>query len=569
MNRRNCAQDLLRCHLCDTPLPSLLCDICEEYLCKTCEDKHLLDLSKEHEVLPFRGRESTPKCQKHSSKICERYCMQCGIPICVECASSKEHKRHEFQNKNDFLRRELQELENQIFPKYQEIACTISNQIAKLKKTYQKLATAINNHGEDLHREIDTVVKILTSKLNEMELKCLAELNSQEIEITHRVSRIKQIINYLKNLLMLNDDSRVSAYKSRNAKFRSLPPKLIVSSPCFTPKKIKNEQIVQQFGSLSEFSIKMEKQIYQQFSSLSVKVKEHGYTMDSPGADSSDVNRPLIAVSRIIAELKTEYGHVNALRSVSCLNDEDIWTCGNYNIMKLYNLQGELVKSIETKSGNKPNDIAVTRGGELIYTDYNDRTVNIIKNTQIEAMIRLRYWMPTNFCCTCSGDLLVVMVSDHDNQTRVVRYSCSTEKQIIQYNDKEQSLYSSYDIKFITENRNLDICVSDTYAKTVVVVNQDGKLRFKYTGPSSSSTKLFKPYGIATDSQSRILTADHSTSYIHILDQGGQFLCFINNCHLNMPFGLCVDTNDNLYVAESVNGKVKKIKYNLLSNCFV
>ncbi|XP_052708361.1 tripartite motif-containing protein 2-like [Crassostrea angulata] len=556
MDPRTWAQDVLRCHLCDTPVPPLYCDICHIHLCKTCVGEHILDESTDHKVVPFKKRGLNPKCSKHSTQLCDLHCEQCNIPICVECISFDEHLGHKqvgilkiLDTNMEALKKDLKELENSIHPNYQEIASIIPVQKADLIKNCKKLSTALDKQGEYLHREIDIAIQKLKSDVHEMESKHLVVLVKQENEIKRSISEIEMNIDNLKKLLNSNDVSLVTAYKSKNAEFRKLPPKFTVFLPSFTPQKINKEEIYQQIGSLS---------------ALSIPIEEQGYKTDSPGAESSPLDRSLIDVPLIITEINTKYVKSNKLGSVSFLSDDEVWMCGTDNIMRLYNLHGKLVKSIRTKSGKIPFDIAVTQSGELVYTDPDDKTVNIMKNTQIQTVIRLQGWYPLQVCSTSSGDLLVVMVTYDNKRTKVVRYSGSTEKQSIQYDDKGQPLYSSeFNAKYISENKNLDICVADCEARAVVVVNQAGKLRFTYTGPPSTTKEPFLPVGITIDSQGRILTADFLNQRIHIIDQDGQFLRYIDNCHLQYPTGLCVDTRDNLLVGENETGKVKKIQYSM------
>ena len=153
------------------------------------------------------------------------------------------------------------------------------------------------------------------------------------------------------------------------------------------------------------------------------------------------------------------------------------------------------------------------------------------------------------------------MMTDDGKQTKVVRYSGSTEKQSIQWDNQGKPLFTNDYIKYLSENRNFDICVADADGHAVVVVSAVGKLRLRYTGPPSSSWESFSPYGITTDSWSNILMSDFDNHSIHIIDQDGHFLRKIHNCGLQGPVGLCVDSKDNLFVVEYLNGKVKKLQY--------
>ncbi|XP_056007752.1 E3 ubiquitin-protein ligase TRIM71-like [Ostrea edulis] len=552
MHPRRSAQEVLLCDLCEAvPLQSH-CELCNINLCKACVGEHLSDTSKDHKVVPFLRRKATPnypKCPKHADKHCELHCEECNIPVCSTCISSGKHKGHDMSDilkklsaNTESLQKDLKELETRIYPQYEIMVSNVETEKAELERNYGKLTTDADEQGEILHREITAIVNQRKSAITEMKTKHLDALKKNTDEITQKMAELKQIMSDLKSMLKSNDISLTSTYKSRNSEFRTLPPKVRVTLPSFSPQKINKDQLNEMFGSLSPLSINT----------------EHGDTMKSAEAVSSPPVKPLLDEPRVTATIDTGY---NRLFSVSCLSEDQVWTHGENNTMKLLNLQSKLLTSIQTKSGRLPHDIAVTRDGDLVYTDEYKHTINLIKNKQIQTVITLQGWIPLRVCCTAGNDLLVTMISDDLKQSKVVRYSGSTEKQSIQFDDQGRPLYSSgglYNYKYLSENKNLDICVADRSASAVVVVNQSGKLRFRYTGHPSNTKQSFTPVGITTDSQSHILTADYQR--IHILDQDGQFLRYIH-CHLKLPLGLCVDIRDNLFVAEWLTAKVKKIKY--------
>ncbi|XP_056004214.1 E3 ubiquitin-protein ligase TRIM71-like [Ostrea edulis] len=545
------AQIILLCDLCKTAHLQSHCERCDINLCQTCVGKHLSDSSIRHKVVPYKYRKSLnySKCPDHADELCKHYCEKCDLPVCSTCVSSSKHEGHDISDileklssKTESLQKDLDELETRIYPRYEEMASVVQTEKAQLETNYGEITTIADQQGELLHREITAIVNQRKSDIQEMKNKHLSTLNKNTDEITQKMAELKQIMSDLKSILKSNDVSLTSTYKSRNSEFRTLPPKVRVTVPRFSAQKINKDQLNEMFGSLSPLSINT----------------EHGDTIKSAEAVSSPPVKPLLDEPRVTAAIDTGY---RPLHGVSCLSEDQVWTRGINNTMKLLNLQSELLTSIQTKSGNVPHDIAVTRDGDLVYTDSRERTINLIKNKQIQTVITLQGWYPLYVCCTAANDLLVTMISDDYKQSKVVRYSGSTEKQSIQFDDQGRPLYSSGSYtKYLSENKNLDICVTDLSARAVVVVNQSGKLRFRYTGHPSNTEPSFKPYSITTDSQSHILTADRNNHRIHILDQDGQFLRYIH-CDLESPLGLCVDIRDNLFVAERYTAKVKKIQY--------
>ena len=232
-----------------------------------------------------------------------------------------------------------------IFPKYQEPVAIIktSNQLK------HSLTADLYRQGDALHREINTILQRKQLEIDGMDVKHKAAIDKHEAVIYKRQIEIKQVILDLKCLLGTSNVDLVSKYRSRIAEFRKLPPKLRISYPNFLPQKINRDELRRKFRS---------------FTRLSIETEEQGYTVPSPGAESSLPARPLLDVSRIITNIHIPtrlciayYHQLN----ISCLSDKHIWTSGDNKIMELYNLQGHILDSVQIKSGINPHDIAVTR----------------------------------------------------------------------------------------------------------------------------------------------------------------------------------------------------------------
>ncbi|XP_062617133.1 uncharacterized protein LOC134278844 [Saccostrea cucullata] len=403
---------------------------------------------------------------------------------------------------------------------------------------YKDLTAAITKHGVDFHKKIDQAVEKLHSKVEESKTNQLRILHAHLDDIKKKSSKIKGELNSINFVLDSQDFLKLSSFTFTIETFRKLPQKIMPFCATFTPRQIQGEELCTLFGLISSGKLTSE---------------EHGYSFrDSSEAECISPVKQLLDKPKILTTLETKFEKF--LNNVACVSEDEIWTSGNVCTMKRFNIiQSSLLEEVYLEDSCIPGDIAVTKHDYLVYTDPKERTVNIVKNEE-KILIELENWKPCSICSTSSGDLLLTMDNEY-SQSKVVRYSGFMVTQSIQFDDKGRHLYSSGDMKYVSENKNLDICVADSRAKAVVVVNKVGKLRFRYTGHHS-----FTPLGISTDSQSQILTADLNNHCVHIINQDGQFLRYIM-CGLSYPWGLCTDKNDNLFVAQWRNRQVKKIKY--------
>ncbi|XP_061177071.1 serine/threonine-protein kinase PknD-like [Saccostrea echinata] len=236
---------------------------------------------------------------------------------------------------------------------------------------------------------------------------------------------------------------------------------------------------------------------------------------------------------------------------VSCLGNNEAWISGGRGNMTRVDSEGSVLETVITKSGGYPDGLAVTSDGDLLYTDFTNKTICRVRNGKADVLIRTE-GHPSGICATSSGDILVVL---YDTHVKIVRYTGTSKTQDIPYGESKRALVENDEFWLqIAENRNGDICVSDLNSKAVVILSQEGKAKSRYV-------KVTNPHCITTDSLGHILVSDNLKHCVHNLDSHGAGLSIINNCLLNVPVGVSVDNDDRLWVVEEDSGKLKIIKY--------
>lgn len=544
MDARKCAQDVLRCAVCKENIVEMMCIFCSVYTCNECVREHSDDYTQHQFVnLKERGNEGQnySECGIHKNFICEILCRDCDVYLCTKCVLTNAHKTHELLNMEEvfvlkcteeIVQNDIHELKDKIYPAYESVAKDIEGEMQAVIEQYEKLLKAALKYGQIWHEIINRCTDRFIGKIKHKRKLHLDELKKDLEEIQKSLSQISFDIRNAERKLASKD----FFYTPHTMNFEKLhvPQKTFATIPEFQPWKI-NE-------------LNIEESIFKQFGNLS-KVNFWKEERNFPIKSTESHKEP-----KVVSIFNTG---LNSSQSLAYFSDEQIWTSGQVSEVKCFNNQGQLKETFRTKTRQQPSDIGVTKEGHLIYCD-EWGTVNIVREGIGEEVIKLLDWSPINLCVASNDDLLIMMYSHDFTYTKVVRYSKFKVVQIIQCDPKGKPLYSeNVSPKYLRENGNQDVCVSDSDA--VVVVNKKGVLRFRYNGISSSSKKSFKPLGICVNSKSHIFIADCYNHSIHIIDHNGKFLRQIQECGLNNPHGLCMDKSENLFVVEQKTGDVKKI----------
>jgi len=105
---------------------------------------------------------------------------------------------------------------------------------------------------------------------------------------------------------------------------------------------------------------------------------------------------------------------------------------------------------------------------------------------------------------------------------------------------------------------NGDIFISDGYGNSrVMKFAADGKFLKEWGRRGSAPGEFHTPHSIVADRRGRVYVADRENYRIQVFDAEGKFLQEWKN--IGSPWGLALDAQENLYMADGYNSRVVKL----------
>ncbi|XP_078312186.1 uncharacterized protein LOC111132785 isoform X1 [Crassostrea virginica] len=545
------------CSLCQGDT-EYYCYGCRQDLCIQCKKLHVIDLStKNHEVTRYIERmKYPPKDESEES----------GDPDSRD--SSKQVKSARSGNSEQVMcvrsqdpvplpvwlsPSERSEIERRLYSKtiYSIRSETVYNRLVMLKGVRQDLKTghkAVTIRGLSMAGMIGQVPKNKMEEVlaGDLEDRCII----QKTRMTRHMTRLLHFVHRYEQLsdIIVKQPIKFLRIMTRKHDHPEIQEKL------HTQKG--QEKLLTQRG---------EKEMHNMVDNLmkGMRLVETGKRQE-PGTELL-----LTLMSSPVLQKSLSVTGVYECLHISRVTPDRVWVSDNNNLILTDTATGKQLHSVENSLDSFTGIHTVNSVSELIYTD-KDKNINKLSSDMKSTTTLLKHtdttWEPLCvYCSPSSGDLLVGMCTDKYPPTgKVMRYdNTGKHKQTIPHNDNTP--HGLYTIpRYITENNNGDVLVSDWGRHAVVVTSGEGVHRFSYTGPPPSGSGL-DPRGICTDVMSHILVSDLHTNTVQMLDRDGQFLSYLltpQSPGMRTPWGLSYDvTNHVLYVGSLYNNTLSVYRY--------
>lgn len=541
----NTARVSLQCGLCNQPFHRF-CNTCQLCLCEDCIGKHVRSLPlRHHDIVPYihrREQNVCPRCIRHPYQTFEAYCQHCDVPICIECLAGSQHETHEFINVGEMrklIKKETEEITNLIY-KNGTAKFEVNRKILQFNSHFFDLLGKVEYHRKQWYLEVNSIFDNLESLIKSQKDQHLKELVSCKLKLNNQIKFMVQTVKKNKDILRTNNLFHIKNYKSNVADLRKSmqipdPPQMLANT------KYKRERCIK-------------------FEKYRASLKQTPMPRLDPANEVQRLQvKELLSIPKVLTNvpLKGEKP-----RRLACTSLDRVWMCGNGKLIKCVDINGSVRSAVKSTCLDFPGDIAINRQGELLYTDAAHRTVNIVRQGKTETLIVTpELWHPQGLCCTTSGDVLLSMFTSTIRPFIIARYEGKRLAQIIKRGERSCPIFQTgKHALIVTENTNGDVVTSDQNADKVVVVSKSGKVRFRYNSKPAGGEK---PGHVVTDSAGHIIVADSNNTCLHILNQDGLQMNYVDYSETHYIYtlrGLSLDGMDRLWLGLNTSTEHSKLK---------
>nr|XP_022298491.1 E3 ubiquitin-protein ligase Trim36-like [Crassostrea virginica] len=400
------AQDVIICNLCDKPA-TRFCNSCQTDLCLDCVGKHLHEFeSLSHDIVSFQHRKIRlllPECKFHPGQRCEVHCQQCHTPVCVKCFTGN-HKGHDIvelaeivEQRKEMIRKEVQDTEANILPKYQTRDDTIKAQISKVNALFATMKRDMERLRKIWHQEVDDIFDKANKLINSWKDIKISSLSTLQTQIKNKIPEVKQALKNQRGVFKSNDASRIYDFKSNLEDLKEIPE---VDDVTCLSLIVNTEQGQELQIEIEEFRATLSQKC------PLIRADDESYHSTKQLLDESEVISIIPAVC-------------DGLRNVICVGTDEAFISGQAKSIKRVDVKGSVKETVANKAIWP--DITINEQGELLSSSTISGTVDIVKQGVIETFITPpQGWAAHTLCCTRSGDVLVNVRKGHKN--KILRY---------------------------------------------------------------------------------------------------------------------------------------------------
>lgn len=243
------------------------------------------------------------------------------------------------------------------------------------------------------------------------------------------------------------------------------------------------------------------------------------------------------------------FGHFDS-KCMSVLSNNEVWIGNNSkNELVLIGYNSEILQRVKTDFSFEA--IATTQTGELLVAETNNGLImKITTQNEVETFADISPFRVSCIYVTESNNLLCGLMKQ-DGEAKVIKMSAKGRIALtFQYDERSKKQLFKKPFS-ITQNKNRDIwVVEDSLCSPVKVIDKNGKFKFTYTGLKDTSTfgKFSPSYVLGVNTN--VLISDDNNHSVHLVDQDGQFLCFVifKDEHICNPTSLDKDTDGNIWI---------------------